>query len=185
MVALVDLVVVLIGTLLLLSSEALRTRRTYVFLAALALAIVGANLLAEPARFISKSTAISVFVIVVLRYQHVLVGVTRFGSEADRKLRRISVDVNRALATWDTGESARRRAALVCKEAMAELESIEPPTDEWQRTLALMHRYLSELYGIAGDHGSPRPEHARMSDLENLRDEVGRAWSTALRPSRR
>jgi hypothetical protein len=191
----VDIAALVVGSVFVLSWAPLRTPRAYAFLTALALVLIGANLLGEPARFIVKACVISVYGLVVLQFQYVLVGISRSDAAIDKRLTKISSDLNGALSAWERAESrggltspeaAKRRMVAVCEEGIAELDKLHPPSDDWQRTAALMRRYLKAVRDAAAGTGDGRePTALRVSSIagfEVLRDEMYLTWAQALKP---
>lgn len=189
----VDIVALVIGSVFALSWGPLRTTRTYVFLTALAVILLGANLFAEPARFILKAGVVSLYTLVVLWFQYVLVGISRSDAAMDRRLSKITSDLNAALSVWERSEStsgsataaiARRRAAAICEEGIAKLDVLHPPSDDWQRTVALARRYLMAVRDAASSGDGKEPTALRVSStagFEVLRDEMKLTWAKALR----
>ena len=188
-----DVVLLIGGLAFVLSSRRLRTSQTYAFLVGEAVVLLGANLVPEPGRFVVKATVIVAYVVVILYFQHLLVGISRSDSQLDEQLNKISADVNAALTEWAKREStidpafaepARRLTAKVSQQAMTTLDTLHPEDADWRRTVALMREYLEAVSDAAtmptdGERATGSQVRSAPA-LEALRDAVSVSWAQAL-----
>lgn len=194
MIVLIDLIVVAVGVAFALHSRRLRTIRTYALLAALAVALVGAEWVpSEPARFVMKGLIVAIYVLAILAFQHVLAGLSRAEADTDNTLRAVAAAVNAGLASWQQSlfgtdparvVSSRVRLRSVCETSLATLDGIEPPSRPWQQAVTEMRRYIVAIRDSATTSASGADSsgfaEVSISQLTAMRDEVNAAWAVAL-----
>lgn len=190
-VILVDVVVASVGSLYVLWTPVLRTRRTVAFLVVLAGTLLAANVLHDSnATAGLKILVIVAYLVGIIRYPHVLAGLTAAEAAFDGDLRSLLRPVKHAHGRWlrayaraasDDVRLARQETREACNSALARLADLSPPNWEWEQTAELVSAYLSALRIRAGgpelDETAQAPSDA---DVTELQDRFAQGWNVAL-----
>lgn len=187
--SLVDLAVIVAGWAFLLWSPLLRTTRTSMFLGGATLAFVGAGLIQPPGDSIIRVVLVWVYLLVFLRFQFWLAGLSSRDQEVDARLRQAMREVTAAHDQWSKSHKRhdihaereeRRSTARACASALTELGRLRPPSEKWSEVVRLLNEYIAALREVAeGEPGAARVAPSPDA-LVALNERVNRAWDAAL-----
>ncbi len=189
---LVDLAVIIVGSVYVLWTPFLRTRRAVAFLAILGATLLAANLLpTPPATAGLKSLVVVAYLVGMIRYAPVLAGLTAAEATYDGKLRSSMQSVRRVHARWlraadgardEEARLARADTRDTCDAVLHRLAELAPPDEQWAKTAELMAAYLEALRtrAAAGDPGAERNRLPSDAEINNLAEQLAYAWDAAL-----
>ena len=189
---LIDLATVLAGWAGLLWSPPLRTTRTLAFLGALTIPFVAAGLLGLPGSSIVRIVLVSIYLLAYWRFLFWLAGVKRPYEEIDARVRQAVQSVTKAQRGWaasyargdmPAARTARLATARACASAVAELDGLDPPTDEWREVVRLLTAYLVGLE-TAAESGAGEAAASTAAPTRDvlvaLNEQANKAWHAAL-----
>jgi len=195
-VILFDLLVILVGSANVLWLPANRRRRTVAFLAVLGCALVAANLLPD-ARVVPdvKGVVLVIYLAALLRFPHLLAGLSRRETEYDTRLRAILKTIRRAHSVWDRARKlpqgtnvaeARAGAPQAYATAQYTLTSISPPDEGWAHATELLRAYVVAADARARLPDEDAPSSGPLSDtaFNSMVEDLDRAWDRAMRVAR-
>lgn len=190
---LVDVIVVVAGSGFLLWSPFYRTKPAVIFLALLAGPLLAANLLPDPrAVAVTKSIVVLAYLVGVIRYPHVLAGLSEADGWFNDRLKAIMEPVREANTAWFRAvRASRERDADVQRTrtydastaALDELSKLVPPSENWQETTELLRAYVIVVRDRAAGnraHQHPVMELPSDLDIERLIRQSTEAWDAAL-----
>lgn len=191
-----DLLVIFAGSANALWLPANRRRRTVVFLAVLGCSLVSANLLSDTRQAaVVRGVVLATYLVVLIRFPHLLAGLSRREGKYETRMRSILQPVRRAHQIWARARehprgsnvaSGRAGALRAYAGALGELALLAPPDQLWAHATELLRAYVLAVDERARLPGPDAPTSGPLSDgaIATMIEELDRAWDRALRVAR-